>query len=197
MNIVLVCLALFQAWKARNLATEFAESRYIGNVLVISIIVLILVIPVLFLLSENPNADTFIHTIAIAIICGAILAFLFVPKMWKYYKYQEGSIISKYDDSKKTQSTFSVGSETAGERILTTKTPQELASDIKKLEREFSRMKKEGNELQIQNTALRKRVQELTGVDESNGIVSDVASKETSELSNSMKEEQDIDPSDS
>lgn len=171
-NFVVVCLALVQAWRARNLSTEFAESRFIANVLMITAIVMVFSVPLFFLVDENSNADTFIHSVAIAMVCGSIIGFIFGPKMVMFYKAERSP-----KDSRSTtiKSDFSLnssdprGSGNLGDRILTTKSPQALALENKNLERELALARKEGDDLKIENTALRKRINELTGIDESTG----------------------------
>jgi len=82
-NFGMVSLALFQAWRARNLSTEFAESQYIANALLITFLVTLFSIPVLILTQENPNPnlDTFINTTLAWVFSGNTICFIFVPKI--------------------------------------------------------------------------------------------------------------------
>ena len=155
-NFVVVCLALFQTWRARHLSTEFAESRYIAYTLLISAIVLLLTVPVVYLVKDTPNADTFIHTFAITIVTGTSLGFLFVPKMRMHYISQKRSPTSNISVSTK----LSGSSKSFGEKILTKKPPGQLTLELKTLKRELARVKK-------QNATLQERVQELSGGGES------------------------------
>lgn len=74
----MVCLALFQAWKARNLSTEFAESRHIASALSIALIVGLLAFPLHAVTQDNPNTDTFIDTIMVSVLSGNIFCFIFI-----------------------------------------------------------------------------------------------------------------------
>jgi hypothetical protein len=89
-NFGMVVLALIQAWRARYLSTEFAESKSIANALLISFLVVLFAIPVLNLTQENPSVDTFISTIIVSIITGNTLCFLFVPKILFLRKEKQG-----------------------------------------------------------------------------------------------------------
>merc|ERR1712157_244059 len=80
-NFSVIGLALYQAWKARYLSTEFAESKYIGNALLISILVTIFFIPVLFLTQNDPNVGTFVNVVLVIVFSGNPLCFIFIPKI--------------------------------------------------------------------------------------------------------------------
>merc|ERR1712032_471936 len=78
LNLGIVGLALSQAWRARHLSTEFAESKYIANALLIIILVVIFAIPVLILAQNDPNIDTFINIIIASVLTGNPLCFIFI-----------------------------------------------------------------------------------------------------------------------
>jgi len=152
-NFIMVFLGLFQTWRARNLATEFSESRYIGMVLVISLLVALFAIPILILTQGNPNVDTFVRLMLASIIPGTTLFFIFIPKMIVHAKsQQEGSqgqrfSVMRASFSMKSNGSSGTGSgrtrsgrvsvapfQGSGEKIVTGKTQQQLASENASLE---------------------------------------------------------------
>jgi len=206
-NFAMVFLAFFQAWRARNLSTEFAESRYINNALLISLVVLLCSVSVMYLTQQNPDVDTFISTVLVSVISSTVLCFIFVPKIRMHYNptsrsmstlsssWRRGSNIvsssirnssniassSFKNSSNILSSSFKNGSNIAsssfqnsgnmassslknngsiassnlkrrsskmGDRILTIKTQEELAREMKLLQRENDVLKKKENSLE-------------------------------------------------
>ena len=70
-----------QAFVARNISTEFAESEFIFFVLVVIFLVSILGIPIVFLVEENPSARYFSVSSIVFLIDLSILLLIFVPKL--------------------------------------------------------------------------------------------------------------------
>jgi hypothetical protein len=70
-NFGMLCLAFYEAWKARNLSTEFQESDYIFRALATILVSFLIGVPVLAL-SKDPNTHLFIGSaltfIAVSII---------------------------------------------------------------------------------------------------------------------------------
>jgi hypothetical protein len=84
LGVVLLGTLLFtvqQAYQARHISTEFAESEYIFLVLLAVFVVSILGIPVLFLVEENPSARFFTLASIIFLIDLSILLMIFIPKI--------------------------------------------------------------------------------------------------------------------
>jgi hypothetical protein len=160
----MLCLAIFQAWRARNLSTEFAESRHIASALLIAFIVAILAVPVLYITYEDPNADTFIDAILVSVVSGTILCFIFIPKIIFHTKLTKLSPTnsSRFSGMSITSSNHSRVSEW-GERILTAKPQEQLASENKSLERELTLMRKRAERLNRHNIELQQRLRKLTG----------------------------------
>lgn len=167
-NLSMVFLALFQAWRARHLSTEFAESHYIANALLINMVVLLCAVPVLYLVHQiNPDAETFIDTSLVSVVSSTTLCFIFVPKilMQSSGRKRFSSIVSRYSSSNSMDRTGSSTRFSSGEKILTKKTQLELASEVKSLKRELAAMKRRQSALFMHNTGLRERLQEFTGED--------------------------------
>lgn len=213
----MVVLALIQAWRARYLSTEFAESKSIANALLISFLVVLFAIPVLNLTQENPSVDTFINTIIVSIITGNTLCFLFVPKIVFLRKEKRGqsevpsiaktifarasvrliktnfssnptTTSSSRNTSNNTSATtrdVSSGSdhspssqqpsEEVGEKILTTKTQEELASEVSKLLLSLETVQRE-------NADLKKRLLEYKPTGETKRTVNNNPSIEVLEV---------------
>lgn len=80
-EISAVILALWQAFHARNITTEFSESKYIAMAMICIFQVLFIGIPMLYLVSENSAALLFVESGIIFIISMAILVLIFFPKI--------------------------------------------------------------------------------------------------------------------
>ena len=69
--MTLLSFACFEAWKARNLSTEFQENEAIGRCLLVLLFTLALAVPVLAL-SENIHVRTFLLTAVLAILVRSL-----------------------------------------------------------------------------------------------------------------------------
>jgi len=86
LNGLALFLANFQAYQARNLATEYGESKYIGMAMLCILQVVLIGIPLLFLVNSNPSASYFIRVTIIFVICFSILSLIYVPKIYHFYR---------------------------------------------------------------------------------------------------------------
>jgi len=167
-NIGMVFLALIQAWRARNLSTEFAESKYIGNALFICFLVALFAYPLRQMTSTNANATTFISVFIISVCAATTLGFIFVPKVLFQRKSKGGS----GGRIRITGTSFVVGATSSEressesdnpnfERILTTKPQKLLAAENKALEKELDAKTKQTEKLSAQNLDLLQRLEKL------------------------------------
>ncbi|KAG7373875.1 7 transmembrane sweet-taste receptor of 3 GCPR [Nitzschia inconspicua] len=152
-NFGTLLVALYQAWHARSLSTEFAESRYIAYALAGSLIAAFIGCPVLILAKENPNATAFVACALVFLVCSMILYMIFVPKM-KYQRdllgEKDRGVLPTIKVSGLPNEAFGltlgdVSSEAlkdsdqlteeggSGEKILTSKSPEELVKEMKLL----------------------------------------------------------------
>ena len=76
--------AINEAYVARNVSTEFAESEYIFLVLTIILLVSFLGIPVTIVAREKAKARFFVAAAITFIICSAVLLLIFVPKVYAF-----------------------------------------------------------------------------------------------------------------
>lgn len=77
----ILLLSAYQSYKARNLSTEFAESKYIFRALLCILLVAFVGTPVLILAKSSPDSTTFVVAAMNFVICLSILLFIFVPKI--------------------------------------------------------------------------------------------------------------------
>lgn len=80
-NVGCLMFAIFQAYKARHLTTEFGESKYVFKALQSTLLVGMVGVPVLLLANDNTNASTFVASSLLFVTCTSILLFIFVPKI--------------------------------------------------------------------------------------------------------------------
>jgi 7 transmembrane sweet-taste receptor of 3 GCPR len=77
----LMIMALFQAWRARNLSTEFAETESIFRSLLVSMMAAFLGISGLLLARDNPDASSFMASSVVFILCANMILCVFIPKL--------------------------------------------------------------------------------------------------------------------
>jgi hypothetical protein len=92
--MMVIGAALFQAWLARSLSTEFQESKYIFRAITLIVLVIFIAVPVIFLARETRDACIFLGCAMIFVICMGILWLLFLPKMT--FKQRKMSVITSY-----------------------------------------------------------------------------------------------------
>jgi hypothetical protein len=150
-NFGALCFAVFQAYQARHLATDFAESQYIFMALLVIVLVVFVGGPALVFAQDN-NADAFgsVFCAIIFVICCSVLLLIFVPKM-QYLKKQllkkkastrvHISGLSSYVESV-NETGDDDSEEFTGMRVLTTKSPAELVSEVEGLVMEVEQLKK-------------------------------------------------------
>lgn len=81
-NLGCLLIAIFQAYQARHLSTEFGESKYLFLSFVLSLLVVLIGVPVLILARDNnTSAAVFIAGAMIVTITVSILLFMFLPKV--------------------------------------------------------------------------------------------------------------------
>jgi len=80
-NICSVCLAIYEAYKARNVATEFAESKYIFITLISIVQVCFIGCPVMVIAYRNLKAFVFVYSGIIFVMCLSLLLLIFLPKI--------------------------------------------------------------------------------------------------------------------
>ena len=129
--------AFSQAYQARTMSTEFAESKSIFQALNAMIMVLFVGGPVLGIAPENANAFAFVGSAITFVTCASMLLLMFIPKIIAHKKDQmmekrpsrrritriSGLDLSGYEQSE----------DLTGIKILTTKTPEQLLQEVEQL----------------------------------------------------------------
>uniref|UniRef100_A0A7S4AFU2 G-protein coupled receptors family 3 profile domain-containing protein n=1 Tax=Pseudo-nitzschia australis TaxID=44445 RepID=A0A7S4AFU2_9STRA len=146
LNMTSAIIAIYEAWRARKIATEFSESQYIFKALISILLVVFIGGPITFIANDNPNALAFISSVIIFVSVSAILLFMFVPKILferEHEKKRKQKIIArrKYSSPIRSNAVGSlfesncVNTGSSGEQILTSKTQKELSEEVELLKK--------------------------------------------------------------
>lgn len=90
-NITFLLVGTFWAYKSRNIATEYNESRYIGMSIVAVLQSWTIGLPITIVVRDNPSASFYVQSGLIFVTALAILAFTFIPKVIALHKETSGS----------------------------------------------------------------------------------------------------------
>jgi hypothetical protein len=88
-NGLALVLANVEAYKARAITTEYGESKYIAMIMASILQVIVVGMPLLFLVDDNPTASYFIRSSIVFVICMSILLMMFVPKIYTWTKKKD------------------------------------------------------------------------------------------------------------
>jgi len=91
LNVGVVLIACYQAHMARDIRSEFSESRYIGLTVFSLFQALVTGIPVVTVVRDLPQAFYLVLTFTIFALSTAILMLIFLPKISLQKKYSEMS----------------------------------------------------------------------------------------------------------
>ena len=94
-NAGVLMLANWQCYVARDIVSEFAETKYIGICMGSLLQAGITGVPVLVISRDNPSAYYLVATLFVFIVCVVILGSIFVPKMMFARQYMAMSDQSK------------------------------------------------------------------------------------------------------
>ena len=83
-------LALWQAYLARNITTEFSESKHIAMAMIIIFQSLFIGVPIMVIVNGQPAPQLFVLSAIVFIIVVAMLLLIFVPKIQIMRKGDEG-----------------------------------------------------------------------------------------------------------
>jgi len=86
-NFVALCLACWQAFRARDIDSNFSETRFIGFSLASILQTFLSGIPIIAVVRDLPDALYLITTFMIFVLTLVILMFIFVPKMIKQHQF--------------------------------------------------------------------------------------------------------------
>lgn len=86
LNVGALGFALQQAYVARKISTEYAESEWIARCMVIILVIAFIGVPVLILANDNSRAFFFVLAAILFIVCMSLLCVIFGPKMAHHHK---------------------------------------------------------------------------------------------------------------
>ena len=112
-NGAALLLAVVEAYKARQITTEFSESKYIAMAVVCIFQAMFFGIPLILLTKQWPTAQTFVVTAMIFIICMAVLLLIFVPKIMLIKSTPRGSLTTRGSLSRRSIINVDNGAATA------------------------------------------------------------------------------------
>jgi hypothetical protein len=96
-NFAVVAIACWQAFKGRNISSEFAESNYIGLSVASLFQVFLTGLPIVVIVKDYPRAFYLVLVLMIFVLSEVILLLIFLPKIYLAYQY---SGMSKADQNK-------------------------------------------------------------------------------------------------
>jgi hypothetical protein len=88
-NGTALILANVEAYKARRITTEYGESKHIAMIMASILQVIIVGLPLMFLVDDNPAASYFIRSSIIFVICISTLTLIFVPKIITWWNKKD------------------------------------------------------------------------------------------------------------
>jgi hypothetical protein len=81
MNLCLLFIGTWWAYRSRNLLTEYSESRYIGGTLIALLQAWAIGIPILVVVGENPQAEFYVKCGVVFVTSQAIVSLVYLPKI--------------------------------------------------------------------------------------------------------------------
>ena len=87
-NLGALSLAVYQAYVARQISVEFAESDYIARASSLILVVAFMAIPIAVIAQDNNRAFFFVASGFVFVVCASLLGFIFVPKI--VFQWQAG-----------------------------------------------------------------------------------------------------------
>lgn len=85
-NGTALVLANVQAYQTRALSDEFGESKYIGLIMMSFLQLVLVGVPILFLIEDDPSASYMMRSSIVFVLCMSVLLLLFVPKMAVWFR---------------------------------------------------------------------------------------------------------------
>ena len=93
-NALALFLANVQAWKARNISTEFSESSYVALTMASFLQALLIGLPLLALVQSDSKARYFVWSGIIFVVSSTVLLLMFGPKILAVKNGMESSVTS-------------------------------------------------------------------------------------------------------
>ena len=129
LNLGALCFCVQQAYQARRISLEYAESEYIFKSMMSILMFLLIGIPVLILAQDNREAYFFVSSAIIFLSSSLILLLIFLPKV-QYLKKQKNTkkspTVSGIDSQVTLNEDTTEVEDAEGIKILSYKTQEEL-----------------------------------------------------------------------
>ena len=106
-NLGCLVAGVFQAYKARHLSTDFAESEYIALAMALLLVVGFIAIPVTIIAKENSGAFFFVVTAVVFVCSMSLLLLIFIPKLNSMQLERQGVSRSSYNTRAPSMGQFS------------------------------------------------------------------------------------------
>ena len=94
-NLGALIIANVQAYRARNIRTEYSESKYVAASVFVMAEAGVIAIPVLFLIDDQPRVKYVVGVLLVTVIAMAVLCFIFIPKFFPKATHQKACIYSE------------------------------------------------------------------------------------------------------
>ena len=104
LHFAMLLFAVVLCYKTRNISTEFQEGKWINMAMVSNLQILVLGIPILVMVADNPQVSFFLRCAIVFLNDVGVLCVIFLPKMYTVY------FDSDYDP---TSTTSVTGAETS------------------------------------------------------------------------------------
>ena len=105
LNVGALFLALFQAWKARDIGSEFSETKAVGLALYTWLQILLVGVPCLFLIDKHNTEPRYVLIVTlIFIVCMSMLLIIYIPLFIQIRKARLKQKVHMLDSSFRSQS---------------------------------------------------------------------------------------------
>lgn len=142
--------ALYEAYLARNLSTEFAESIHIARALMIIMAVSFLGIPIAIIASDHARSKFFALSGIIFTICMSLLLFIFVPKELYRRKSPIGNIMNVVGTNMGREHSPGSGLDHSGLNVVDNRKIQEdLRRKVEVLENKVRELEESQEEVEV------------------------------------------------
>jgi len=155
LNAGVMVYAIYQAYAARRVSTEYSEPEFIFKAMLSIMLVCFIGVPVLILAQDNPDAFFFVFSCILFVSSTGVLLLIFLPKMLHLNERKAKSSSSSISDSVHSTSSPDLSTrpetiaeatehtehdEKVGLAVLTTKSQEELIEENKYLRRRMIRL---------------------------------------------------------
>lgn len=110
-NFACVLTAIVLCYMTRQVKSDLNEAKYVSASVITIFQVLLLVVPIAIIASENTSAAFFVKSAATFIIAGAVTMFIFVPKLVNYHLRKRAINVSELLGGSRVSSLAQYGSQ--------------------------------------------------------------------------------------